>query len=236
MDDHSHGTHLAGIISKTIRENQPAINYQLMALKVMDANGVGNTFDAVCSILYAAEKGAKVINASWGFYGGSEKLLKRAIRYAASKGAVFVNAAGNESADLARTDYYPAEYALTGSTSIRSLMFVGALNQNGDLWPETNIRTRGIIQDGFVATPGENIRSLIPFHLRRKVPATKSGTSMATPVMSAIMANYINTFPNQDPPTVRSNVLDKILTTIPAKTFTVNGQAFPYYPVEWLNF
>lgn len=236
MDDHSHGTHLAGIISEQIRRNQPAINYQLMALKVMDANGVGNTFDAVCAILYAAEKGAKVINASWGFYGGSEKLLKKAIRYAASKGAVFVNAAGNEQADLARTDYYPAEYSLTGRNSIRGLLFVGALDQGGDLWPETNVRTKGINQNGFVATPGEDIKSLIPFHLRGKVAPVKSGTSMATPVMSAIMANYINTHPNHPPPAIRQNVLDEILKTVTPKTFMVKGQPFPYYPVTWLDF
>ena len=236
MDDHSHGTHLAGIIADQIRQHNPDINYELMALKVMDANGVGNTFDAVCAILYAAEKGAKVINASWGFYGGSEKLLKRAIRYAASQGAVFVNAAGNEQADLAITDYYPAEYALTGNNSIRALMFVGALDENGDLWPETNTRSRGISQDGFVATPGENIKSLIPLHLQGKVSPYKSGTSMATPVMSAIMANYMHSFPNDPPPTVRKNVLDKILTDITPKSFIQNGRPFPYYPVYWLDF
>ncbi|PHN03727.1 S8 family serine peptidase [Flavilitoribacter nigricans] len=236
MDDHSHGTHLAGIVVRELRQHQPDINYQLMALKVMDANGVGNTFDAVCSILYAAEKGARVINASWGFYGGSEKLLQRAIRYAASKGAVFVNAAGNERADLAVTNYYPAEYALTTRNSIRGLMFVGALGKTGDLWSDTNIRTEGIKQDGFVATPGEDIRSLIPLHLRGKVSATKSGTSMATPVMSAIMANYIHTFPSHSPAKIRSSILNEILTTIPSKTITRYGKVYPYYPVEWLDF
>lgn len=236
MDDHSHGTHLAGIVANQLNQHQPDLNYQLMALKVMDANGVGNTFDAVCAILYAAEKGAKVINASWGFYGGSEKLLQRAIRYAASKGAVFVNAAGNERADLAITNYYPAEYALTTQNSIRSLLFVGALDQNGNLWSDTNIRTEGINQDGFVATPGENIRSLIPLHLRGKVSPFKSGTSMATPVMSAIMANYMNTFPTHNPATIRNNVLDTILTTITPNSITRYGKVYPYYPVEWLDF
>src|SRR5690606_19371814 len=140
MDDHSHGTHLSGIIADQLKIHQPKLHYQLMALKVMDANGVGNTFDAVCGILYAAEKGAKIINASWGYYGGSEKLLQRAIRYAESKGAAVVNSAGNERADLAITNYYPAEYALLTQNSIRSLMFVGASDANGDLWEDTNIR------------------------------------------------------------------------------------------------
>src|SRR5690606_27098397 len=142
-----------------------------------------------CGILYAAEKGAKIINASWGYYGGSEKLLQRAIRYAESKGAAVVNSAGNERADLAITNYYPAEYALLTQNSIRSLMFVGASDANGDLWEDTNIRTEGIVRDGFIATPGDSIFSLIPFHLKPYVSPYKSGTSMAAPVMSAIFAN-----------------------------------------------
>lgn len=236
MDDHSHGTHLSGIVAQTIQNHQKSLNYQLMALKIMDANGVGNTFDAVCATLYAAEKGARVINASWGFYGENEKLLRRAIRYAASKGVVFVNAAGNEQADLAVTRYFPAVYALAPTNSLRSVMFVGALDQKGGLWPETNIRTEGINRDGFVASPGENIKSLIPMHLRNHVPPEKSGTSMATPVMSAIMANYIRTFPSHTPATIRQRVLDKIFNEVDSLNFVRDGITYPYYPVEWLDF
>lgn len=236
MDDHSHGTHLAGIVAEQLRTQQSALNYQLMALKVMDANGVGNTFDAVCGILYAAEKGAKVINASWGYYGGSEKLLQRAIRYASSKGAVVVNSAGNERADLAITNYYPAEYALLAQNSIRSLMFVGATDTNGDLWENTNIRTEGIYQDGFIATPGDSILSLIPLHLKSYVSPYKSGTSMAAPVMSAIMANYIYSHPKDTPSVIRSNVIDLIFNTITPGSIRRNGKVYPYYPVKWLDF
>jgi subtilisin family serine protease len=236
MDDHSHGTHISGIIAEQLRTNEPDVNYQLMAVKVLDENGVGNTFDAICGILYAAEKGAKVINASWGYYGGSEKLLQRAIRYAGSKGAIFVNSAGNERTDIAITKYYPAEYSLLGQNNIRTLLFVGALNQSGTLWQSSNIRTEGINQDGFVATPGENIQSLIPLHLKGRVSEFKSGTSMAAPVMSALVAKGRHKYPSVAPQNVRSNILTYIknnITPIPIKRY---GNTYPYYPVLWLNF
>ncbi|MCB0628810.1 MAG: S8 family serine peptidase [Lewinella sp.] len=236
MDDHSHGTHISGIIAEQLRKNEPDVNYQLMAVKVLDENGVGNTFDAICGILYAAEKGAKVINASWGYYGGSEKLLQRAIRYAGSKGAIFINSAGNERADIAVTKYYPAEYALLGQNNIRTLLFVGALNQSGTLWQSSNIRTEGIYQDGFIATPGENIASLIPFHLQGKVSEFKSGTSMAAPVMSALVAKGYHKYPSADPQNIRSNIITYIKNNVQPIPIKRYGNIYPYYPVQWLNF
>lgn len=236
MDDHSHGTHVSGIIAEQLRTNEPDVNYQLMAVKVLDENGVGNTFDAICGILYAAEKGAKVINASWGFYGGSEKLLQRAIRYAGSKGAIFVNSAGNERTDIALTQYYPAEYSLLGQNGIRTLLFVGALNQSGTLWQSSNIRTEGIYQDGFIATPGENIESLIPFHLQGVVSEFKSGTSMAAPVMSALVAKGYHKYPTVNPQNIRSNMIDYIKNNVKPIPIRRYGKVYPYFPVEWLNF
>lgn len=236
MDDHSHGTHVSGIIAEQLRIHEPDINYQLMAVKVLDANGVGNTFDAICGILYATEKGAKVINASWGYYGASEKLLQRAIRYAGSNGAIVVNSAGNERTDIAVTNYYPAEYSLLGQNNIRTLLFVGALNQNGTLWQSSNIRTEGVYQDGFLATPGENIQSLIPFHLQANVSEFKSGTSMAAPVMSALVTKGYHRYPSVNPQNLRANIITYIKNNIKPIPIVRYGNSYPYFPVQWLDF
>ena len=70
MDDFGHGTHVAGIIGAVGNNNRGvagvAWNVQLMALKFLDANGVGYTSDAIRALDYAVANGASISNHSWG--------------------------------------------------------------------------------------------------------------------------------------------------------------------------
>ena len=71
-----------------------------MTLKTHDKNGSGDLFASICAIHYAMEKGAQIINASWGFYyyqDGPHPYLDYLItNVLRKKGILFVAAAGNK--------------------------------------------------------------------------------------------------------------------------------------------
>ena len=68
-DDQGHGSHCAGVIGA--KHNDVGISginnkVQLMALKFLSKKGAGTLAGTIEAINYAVEKGADVINASWG--------------------------------------------------------------------------------------------------------------------------------------------------------------------------
>ena len=78
-----------------------------MAVRVMGASGVANYSDVAAGVVYAARKGAKVINLSLGGYSDS-RALREAIRVAVEEyGVVVVGGAGNDNSQWL---FYPAAY------------------------------------------------------------------------------------------------------------------------------
>ncbi len=100
LDDHAHGSHVAGTIAQTtnngIGVTGVAHEATIMPLKVLSADGRGSVPGIANAIRYAADNGAHVINMSLGGPLPS-KVLAKAIEYAHSKGVTTVCAAGNES-------------------------------------------------------------------------------------------------------------------------------------------
>ena len=99
MDDHGHGTHVAGIIAAKQNNNLgiAGINdkVEIIAYKVLSADGWGSVDDIIRAIRDATEKGAKVINLS---LGGrfSSYALNEVLEQAYKNRVVVVAAAGNE--------------------------------------------------------------------------------------------------------------------------------------------
>jgi len=114
MDDNPnrHGTMVSLYIIREFASSQKKA-VKLMTLKTHDKNGRGDLFSSICAIHYAMEKGAQIINASWGFYYYQddphpylENLITKVLR---EKGILFVAAAGNkidQQDDFARDAYY----------------------------------------------------------------------------------------------------------------------------------
>ena len=101
-DDHGHGTHVAGIAAAT-KDNGKGIagvapDASLVVAKALDADGAGTVEDVTAGIKWVVDKGAKVVNLSFG--PGLTKLvgtsLGEGVEYAWSRGAVPVLASGNE--------------------------------------------------------------------------------------------------------------------------------------------
>jgi len=118
LDDNGHGTHIAGIIAavEDADDNVEGLNAgaRIMAVKVLDDQGVGYVSDLIAGIYYAVDNGAKVINLSLGSEVSCEdinillKPLEEVFSYAQSKGVLIISAAGNERLNLDNTLYIPA--------------------------------------------------------------------------------------------------------------------------------
>jgi subtilisin family serine protease len=109
-DDQGHGTATAGVVgaltNNTFGTAGACWHCSLMPLKVLDASGTGAHSTIAEAIVWAADKGAKVVNLSLGSPGAT-KTLGDAVAYAVGKGVVVVAAAGNSSSS---TPFYPAAY------------------------------------------------------------------------------------------------------------------------------
>jgi subtilisin family serine protease len=112
-DDIGHGTFVAGLILAV----NPRV--RIMPIKVMDGFGGGLNSDIGAAVIYAVERGARVINLSVGTKGLS-KLHQAVVDYARSRGVVLVAAAGNEGESI--DAYSPG--------GIKGVLSVAALDQN----------------------------------------------------------------------------------------------------------
>lgn len=172
-----HGTHVAGTIAATANNRTGiagvAPGVRVMPLKFFGPSNDGAISDAVAAIYYAVDKGAKVINASWGGAGYSRS-LEDAIAYANSQGVVFVTAAGNASSNNDLRPTYPPSLALPNVVS------VAAIDRDGNLASFSNYGVRTVD----VAAPGVSILSTVPGGRYE----TYTGTSMATPHVSGVVA------------------------------------------------
>jgi subtilisin family serine protease len=179
MDDNGHGTHVAGIIGATGNNGRgvTGINQRtkLMALKFMDSSGSGYTSDAIRAIDYAVSRGAKILNNSWG---GNlpDNLLQAAIARAQSRGVIFVVAAGNESSNDDVVLSYPTQYGKV----LDNVVSVAATDQNNALASFSNYGPTTVM----IGAPGNSIYSTLP----GGGYGLKSGTSMATPMISGALA------------------------------------------------
>jgi subtilisin family serine protease len=100
-DFNMHGTHVAGTAA-AISDNAQGVagvapQAQIMAVRVLDGDGLGSTTSIANGIVFAAANGAGVINLSLGAPAGpGDAALAGAISQAEQRNAVVVAAAGNE--------------------------------------------------------------------------------------------------------------------------------------------
>lgn len=195
-DMDGHGTHVAGTIAATGNNGLGllgvAYDAQLMGIKVLDDSGYGSISACVQGLLYAAAQGAQVVNCSWGSEEYSQA-LHESIQELYAKGVVVVAAAGNEASDV--MDFGPAHFP--------QVITVAALTDQMNFnVPETqgfsSYSNMGARVD--IAAPGDNILSLHADRANTNALVAEnyallSGTSMATPHVSGVVALILSQKP-----------------------------------------
>jgi subtilisin family serine protease len=189
MDENGHGTHCAGIIGAEGGNDIgiTGVNWKvrIMPLKFMNAGGFGTTKDAVEAINYVIDRkkagvNVRIISASWGSTQKS-RALEDVIRKAYENDILFVAASGNASTNNDRSPHYPSSY------NVPNVVSVAALDRNDQLAKFSNYGVKSVA----IAAPGKDILST---WLGNQY-AVKSGTSMATPVVSGVAALIVAEHP-----------------------------------------
>lgn len=174
MDDHGHGTHVAGTIAtldNDIGVLGVAPEAGFYALKAADSSGSCSMSDVAAAVDWAVSNDVDVISMSLG--GSYSYVLKAACDKAYNNGVVLVAAAGNTGSNIV---LYPAAYD--------SVIAVSATDSN-------NIRPSWSTYGPQVelAAPGVSVYSTIP----GSSYGYKSGTSMATPHVTGSVALLLST-------------------------------------------
>ncbi|NOY81957.1 MAG: S8 family serine peptidase, partial [Kiritimatiellaeota bacterium] len=179
MDDHFHGTHVAGTIGGVGNNGigVAGVNWRvkIMAVKFLSASGGGTTAGAIAAIDYSVRMGAKISNNSWGGFGFSQALYD-AIARAKAAGQLFVAAAGNYGMnnDDPFWGFYPASFDL------ENIVAVAASDQNDRLASFSHYGATSVD----LAAPGVNIYSTLP----NGQYGYLDGTSMASPHVAGAAA------------------------------------------------
>ncbi|MHB1035438.1 MAG: S8 family serine peptidase [Pirellulales bacterium] len=203
MDDNRHGTHVAGTIAAAGNNSTgvAGVNWSssLMALKFLDAEGSGNTDDAIRALNYATmmrstySVNVRLTSNSWGG-GGMDPSLYDAIAASGNAGILFVAAAGNSAQDNDLSPAYPASFDL------ENILSVAASDRNDNLANFSNYGATTVD----LAAPGVGIYSTLP----GGTYGSFSGTSMATPHVSGVAALAWATAPETTVAQMRAAILE----------------------------
>ncbi|MCL4741625.1 MAG: S8 family serine peptidase [Phycisphaerales bacterium] len=196
-DGDGHGTHTAGTVGAEGNNGigVAGVNWQcrIMPLRFIGPFG-GSTADAIAALDYAAAKGVKVSNNSWGG-GGYSSSMYNAINASKSVGHVFVAAAGNAGTNNDSSPFYPASYNLDNIVS------VAATDNRDALAGFSNYGATSVD----LGAPGVDIASTYSGNSY----AWSSGTSMAAPHVAGVVALVYQ----QNPGFTYSQVIGRVLST-----------------------
>ncbi|HKG48555.1 MAG TPA: S8 family peptidase [Pyrinomonadaceae bacterium] len=217
MDQNGHGTHCAGIIGAEGENNIgiAGVNWkvQIMPLKFMNAGGFGTTKDAIEAINYVIDRkkagvNVRVISASWGSTQRS-RALGDVIRKAYENDILFVAAAGNSTTNNDRMPHYPSSY------DVPNVVSVAALDRHDELAKFSNYGVKSVA----IAAPGVDILSTWLGNAYEE----KSGTSMATPVVSGVAALILAENPRLSVDELKKKLLASTDPIVALKGKTVTG-------------
>ena len=192
-----HGTHVAGIIaadtSGPIKGVAPQA--QIIPAQFISDSGSGSLGDAILAMQYAASRGAKIINASWGGAPCVES-LKNSFSSLEKAGILVVVAAGNDGRDVDLYPEFPASFNLSNQITVAAASFTDFMTA----WSNSGFNYV------HVAAPGEDILSTVPGNRY----AYMDGTSMAAPFVSGTAALLWSARPQATVQQIRTAILSSV--------------------------
>ncbi|MEK6580219.1 MAG: S8 family peptidase [Bdellovibrionota bacterium] len=202
FDDNEHGSHTSGTIGAVggngIGVSGVAQRVSIMAVKFLSGQGSGTSADAIRSIDYAIEHGAKVLSNSWGGKGDDDnKALEEAIARARDKDVLFIAAAGNDGTDNDGNDpSFPAAFKTENIISVAATDKSDKMAFFSNYGPKTT----------HLAAPGVNVYSTVPGNKY----ASLSGTSMACPHVAGAAALLWSAHPEWNYKKVKQVLLESV--------------------------
>lgn len=197
QDGHGHGTHCTGTIVTALG----AKNVKIMPIKILDDFGRGDLSKVAEAMNFALTNGAKITSNSWGGQFDSQ-ILKSVFE---NTDLLHVFAAGNDGVNIDTVMYSPAGFQLPNSITVAANDSLGRKAAFSN-YSKTKVH---------VSAPGVNILSLKPGGGQQYM----SGTSMATPHVSAAAALVWANFPQKS---------NKELIDIIKSTITVSSNLTPF--------
>ena len=221
MDDHHHGTHVAGTIG-AVGDNGigvAGVNWttRMIGIKFIDDTGSGTTADAIAAIEFAvAVKQAfaaggtadvRVLSNSWGGPEFSQAMLDEVI-LADAADMLFVAGAGNDGLDNDVLPMYPASF------NAPNVISVAATSNTDDMAWFSNYGAASV----HLGAPGVDILSTVPGGSY----AFLSGTSMATPHVSGAAALVLSAC-EMDTASLKATLLGTVAPVAGLAGLTVTG-------------
>ena len=212
-DGDDHGTHVAGTIGAAGNNGIGVVGVSWRS-KIVPLKFIGPEFGyfsgAANAVKYAAAKGVKVLNGSFGRYstgpGDVGQGLKDVIQ---ASGILFVAAAGNDKNNNDAKPFYPASYDLD------LVIAVAATDKQDKLASFSNYGSSTVD----LGAPGVAIWSTLP----RNGYGFRSGTSMATPHVTGVAALIYAQYPFLSPLEVKNKILSGVDPVSGLSRTTVTG-------------
>src|SRR5450755_324548 len=192
-----HGTFCAGIIS-AIRNNGVGMdgvtdNVIIMSVRAVSTIQYGDEMDKdiALAIRYAVDNGARIISMSFGKGLSPQKeRVDAAGLCTEKKGVLLVHGAGNNSANIDTTAFFPSPDYLNSSGRADNFINVGAITMDTGFALTARYSNYGQKEVDLFA-PGSEIYSSLPGNKYD----FDSGTSLSTPVVAGVAALLLEYYP-----------------------------------------
>jgi len=204
IDCNGHGTHVSGTVGGATYGVAKAVS--LVAVRVLDCNGYGTWSQVIAGIDWVTANRVLPAVANMSLAGGANSSVDNAVTNSINSGVTYAIAAGNGDKNGVAQDACNTSPARVGPA-----LTVSATNSADDT--KASWANYGACVDIF--GPGVNIQS--DWNTSSTATNTISGTSMATPHVTGVAAQYLQDYPGASPAAVGAAITsnstpDKVLS------------------------
>ncbi|MBP8250734.1 MAG: S8 family peptidase [Herpetosiphon sp.] len=183
-DCQGHGTHVAGTVGSATYGVAKSVT--LIPVRVLGCNGSGSTSGVIAGVNWVRTSHIKPAVANMSLGGSYDAALNQAVTTAIQSGVPFVVASGNE---------YSSNACAFSPGSAYDAIAVVATDSSDQV---TTFSNTGTCND--IGAPGKDIISTD--YSSDTAISTKSGTSMASPHVAGVVAQFLQRFPSATPTAV----------------------------------